>query len=208
MWVSAAQMAREAHVRAAAVAAEGDHVDRLVLDLALLHEGLEPGGRADGRRPRGAELGVHPRHDPRGAHVGGVGHVHAARRAEHDGARAGRLGHEPHGQRRLAPLAGAVPGLIVLLLGSLLYRLDRIELQRPSGGLHNHFFRSPLFVPFAFLPFSLYYSRTPIQLTTGTSSPSPARLVRSAISSIISGVTSRPPRPPMKLTMRGRCSAS
>src|SRR2546425_693056 len=41
-----------AHVRSAAVAAERDHVDRLRLHLALAHERLEAGRRAERRRAR------------------------------------------------------------------------------------------------------------------------------------------------------------
>src|SRR6266849_6988344 len=54
------------HVRTAAVTAERDDVDRLGLHLALLHEGLEAGGRPERSRAGGPELGVHPRHHPQG----------------------------------------------------------------------------------------------------------------------------------------------
>src|SRR5918993_629274 len=206
----------QAHVGAAAVAAEGDDVDRLVLQLAFAHEGLEPGGGADRGRTSRAELGVHPGDHPGRGHIGRVGHVHAPRGAENDGTRTGRLRHQPHGQGGQTTLACAMAGLVVFLRRRLLYRFDRIELERPSWSLHNHLcLRSPSCALLSvFLLLTLFcsfllllYSRTPIQLTSGTSSPSAALLVMNDISSIISGVSSRPPRPPMKLTMRGRCSA-
>src|SRR5439155_8110571 len=90
----------------------------------------------EGGRARGAELRVHPRHHPGRRVVRGVGHVHAARGAEDDGPRPGRLDHELHDQGRLAALAGPVTGGEVLLEGDLLDALEGLEdLGRVAEGL-------------------------------------------------------------------------
>ena len=70
--------AAEAHVAGAEIAGEVDDVDLLVFDLALAHQRPQARGHAHGRRAAGAELGVHPGHDPGRGHVGRVGHIHAA----------------------------------------------------------------------------------------------------------------------------------
>src|SRR3989441_138571 len=116
-----------AHVGAAAVPAERDHVDRLGLHLALAHERFEAGRRAERRRARRAQLCVHPRHDPRRRVVRRVRDVHAAGGAEHDRARARGLHHELHDQRGLAPLAGPVTGGEVLLERDLLDAPERLQ---------------------------------------------------------------------------------
>ena len=115
-----------AHVGAATVAAESDDVDGLLLHLALAHEGLQSGGRPERSRPAAAELGVHPRHYPRGAVVGGISYIHAPGAAQHDRSRPGSLSHHLHYQRRLAALAGAVAGGEVFLQRNLLHCLERL----------------------------------------------------------------------------------
>src|SRR2546421_5280961 len=122
----------EAHVRAAAVAAEGDDVDLLVLDLALAHEHLEAGRRAERRGARRAELGMHPRHDPGCRVVGRVGDIHASGRAEDDRARARRFHHVPHDERGLTPLTGPVSGHEELVVGDV---LDALDLRKGPGAV-------------------------------------------------------------------------
>ena len=121
---------REAHIHAAAVAAEGDDVDGIAVHLAFAHHRGQAGGGAGGGAAGRAELGVHPRHHPGSAVVGGVGDIHTAGAAQHDAARAGGLNHQPHGQRRLAALAGAVAGAVELL--------HRDILDAPNRGQFLH----------------------------------------------------------------------
>ena len=120
----------EAHIRAATIAAEGDDVDGLFLHLALTHERFQAGRRAKRGRAAAPQLGMHPWDNPGGAVVGGVSHVHTARAAEHDRARAGSLGHHLHHQRRFAALAGAVARGEELLERNLLLSLEWFELGK------------------------------------------------------------------------------
>src|SRR6185503_4733088 len=151
--------------------------------LALAHEHLETGGRAERRRARRAELGVHPRHDPRGRVVRRVRDVHAAGRAEHDRARARGLHHVTHDERGFAPLTGAVPRDEELLVRDV---LDALDLRKRR--------------------FNSHYSRTPIQWHTSPADGPPfaAASVVSTISVAICCSISRPPRPATKPTMTGR----
>ena len=105
----------EPHVGPAAVAAEGDDVDGLGFHLALAHESLQSSRGPECRRPRGSQLRVHPRHHPGRRVIRRVRDVHTSGRAEHDRARPGRLHHELHDQRGLAPLTRPMPGREVLL---------------------------------------------------------------------------------------------
>src|SRR2546426_6124222 len=194
---------RESHVSAAAVAAEGDAVDGLVLDLPLAHERLEAGRRAQRRRATRPELRVHPGHHPRGAVVGGIGHVHAAGTPQHDGARPRRLDHQLHHQRRLAALAGAVAGGEVLLQRELLDALERIQALR--GSELDQLRQFPIGHGHALC--LLGYSRSPIQVVAGCGFPSAARRTISLIFFTSGNVTSRPPRPAMKPSSGGRLAA-
>src|SRR3954464_11273328 len=192
--------AADAHVRPAAVAAEGDHVDGLVLELALAHERLQRRRRAQRRRARRAELGVHPGHHPGRAVVRRVGDVHAARAPEDDGARPRRFHHQLHHQRRLAALTGAVARGEVLLEGQLLHALEHVEFVRclvvrqfrqfPVRRGHGLSLRR--------------YSRSPIHCVAGCGFPLAAWETISLIFLTSGRVTSRPPRPQMNPTTCGR----
>ena len=120
----------EAHVRAAAVTAESDDVDLLVLELALAHQDFEPGGGAERRGTGRSELRVHPGHDPRRRVVSGVRDVHAPGRPEDDGAWTRGLDHVSHDERGLASLAGAVSGDEELVVRDVLDALDRRKRRR------------------------------------------------------------------------------
>jgi hypothetical protein len=90
---------------------------------------------------------VHPRDHPWRRVVRRVGDVHAARRPEDDRPGPGRLDHELHDQRGLAPLASTVPRGKVLFEGNLLNSPERLESLRDVREDFGHVF-SP-------------YSRTP-----------------------------------------------
>src|SRR5207248_1132726 len=133
--------------------------------------------RAKRRRPRRAELGVHPRHYPWRRVVTGVGDIHAARRPEHDRARTGGFGDVAHNQRAFAALARAVTRDEVFRVRDLLDRLDRAEVDQLGGwsSSKSH----------------INYSRTPIQWTLVVRSPAAPRCNKLNISSPSFTVTSR-----------------
>src|SRR5712664_594512 len=188
----------DAHVRAAAVAAEGDHVDGLFLHLALAHQRLERRCRTERGGARGAELRVHPGHDPAGRVVRRVGDVHAPCASEHDGARPRRLHHHLHHQRRLAALTGAVARGEVLLDGQLLHALERIELL--GGAKVDEVREFPFIDGHVLSP----YSRRPIHCVEGCGLPAAAAYTFSVIFFTSGSVTSRPPRPQMNAISAGR----
>src|SRR3990170_7114310 len=154
------------------------------------------GRGAHSRVPGAPELGVHPRHDPRRAVVGRVGHVHAARAAEHDRARPGRLHHQLHDERRLAALARAVARGEELFEGDLLDPLHGLELLRRECGLDRVRHRRPL-----------RYSRIPIHVVSGCALPAAADCSISDMRCTSGTVTSRPPSPQMNPSTGGRFSA-
>ena len=182
-----ARHAGQPHVAAAQVAGEVDHVDLLLLDLALAHQRAQTGGHADGRRAARAELRVHPGNDPGRRLVAGVRDVHAPGRAGDHRARAGRLREIAHDERRLAPLTRAMARGVELLERRVLDLLDVLVLD--DGQMRSH----------------SVYSRNPIHVTLTSSDPlSAACRVRSNILMQSSIEMSRPPRPPMKFDMTGR----
>ena len=123
----------QAHVRAAAVTAKGDDVDRLVFHEALAHLGAQ--GRCYTQCPGAgaAQLRVHPRHAPRRRVVGGVGYIHAPGCPQNNRPGSSRLRHQPHDLRGLAALTGAVAGCVIFLVRNLLDTLERFQVLRRFG---------------------------------------------------------------------------
>ena len=62
--IIADEIAGQAGIGAAAVTADGDDVDGLILHLAFAHQRLVGGCDAYGARAGGEQLGVHPWHHP------------------------------------------------------------------------------------------------------------------------------------------------
>ena len=83
--------------------------------------------------PAGAELGVHPGHDPGRGHVRGVGHVHAARRARDDRARTRRLDELAHRQGGLTALAGAMTRCVEFFQRGLVNPFDLFVIDCRCG---------------------------------------------------------------------------
>src|SRR5271157_4094947 len=194
----------QAHVRTAAIAAEGDDVDGLVLHEALAHLDAECRGRSQCAGARTAQLGVHPGDAPGGSIVRGVSHVHAASAPQNDRSGSRGLRHQFHDLRRLAALAGAVAGRVVLLVWNLLDSFEGFQVLRRFfvyKSAHGCY------------PFRLWkrvetrYPRSPIHCVRGCALPLAASKVISVIFSTSGTVTSRPPSPQMKSSTGGRLAA-
>ena len=130
--------AADAHIAGAEIAGEIDDVDLLVFDLALALERSQARRHAHGRRATGAELRVHPRHDPRRGHVRSVGHVHATGCSCDHRARTRNLDEAAHRRRRLAALAGPMAGSIELFQRNFVNAFDLLVFDCRYGR-HNGF---------------------------------------------------------------------
>src|SRR5206468_9395830 len=179
----------QSHIAAAEVAAKRDGVNRLIFDFAFALHGAHTCSHSNRRRAACAELGMHPRHDPRGRHVAGIGDVHTAGRAGDDGSRTRGFNEAAHRRRGFASLTGAMTRRIKLFQRDLVNAFDLVVNNCFSG--HD------------LLLFS--YSRTPTQVTKSSSFSSVLDFC--AISNIriqSSMETSRPPRPVMIFVTAGR----
>ena len=119
----------DSHIAGAEIAGEVDDVDLLVFDLPLALERAQARGHAYGRRATGAELGVHPGHDPGRGQVRGVGYIHAAGRSRDDRARTRHLDKATHCRRRLASLTGAVAGGVKLFQRNFVNAFDLLVID-------------------------------------------------------------------------------
>src|SRR5438093_10130717 len=174
------------HVAATQIAAERDRIDRLVLDLAFPLQCAQARRHSDRGGAAGAELRVHPGHNPRRGHVAGIRHVHAAGRARDDRPGTCHLDERAHRCSRLTSLAGAMTRCIEFFQRDFVNAFDLVVNNR--FGCHN---------------FS--YSLTPIQVTKLSSLSSVLDFWAISYMRMQSSIdTSRPPRPVMTFVIAGR----
>src|SRR5579864_2459203 len=191
----------QTHVRPAAISAEGNDVDGFVLHHALAHLDTECRGCSQCAGAGASQLRMHPGKAPRGGVIRGVRYVHAPGAAQNDGSRSRGLRHQFHDLRRLAALAGAVAGRVVLFVWNLLHSLEGFQVLRRFfvyKSAHGYY------------PFRLWkrvetrYPRSPIHWVRGCAFPFAAWNTTSVIASTSGTVTSRPPSPPMNPITGGR----